>query len=65
MILGNHDLETQKEENPNLYLEDVSPEKLELRGQCNTLNFEQTFIRDSLANNINYDFFISKYLLQG
>ena len=60
MILGNHDLETQKEENPNLYLEEVLPEKLEIRGQCNTLNFEQAFIRNS-APNINYDFFISKY----
>ena len=60
MILGNHDLETQKEENPNLYLEEVSPENLEIKGQCNTLNFEQAFIRNS-APNINYDFFISKY----
>ena len=60
MILGNHDLETQKKEKPNLYLEDVSPEKLEKRGQCNTLNYEQGFIRNS-APNINYDFFISKY----
>ena len=60
MILGNHDLETQKEENPNLYLEEVLPEKLEIRGQCNTLNFEQAFIRNS-SPNINYDFFISKY----
>jgi len=60
MILGNHDLETQKEENPNLYLEEVLPENLEIRGHCNTLNFEQAFIRNS-SPNINYDFFISKY----
>jgi len=56
MILGNHDLETQKIKKPTLYLED---DTLETRGSCIILNTENELSKR--LPNVNFGLFITKY----
>lgn len=61
MILGNHDLETNLDNNGNLYVVNEETKEEAKEESCRILT-EEIKITDSLYNYINYDFFFSKII---
>jgi hypothetical protein len=63
MILGNHDLETQKEKSNNIFIEEIGDAYLEQKN-CLILETEQKVVerlKKETQQNFNYDFFLSRY----
>jgi hypothetical protein len=63
MILGNHDLETQKEKSNNIFIEEIGDAYLEQKN-CLILETEQKVvesIKKETQQNFNYDFFLTRY----
>ena len=63
MILGNHDLETQKEKSNNIFIEEIGDAYLEQKN-CLILETEQKVVerlKKETQQNFNYDFFLTRY----